>query len=719
MELLDRAAALGYDTLALTDRDNLHGAMEFARAARERGIRPITGAEITLTTGHHLTLLVESPHGYANLCRLISAAHEGTMAGRHGATPEPEAPSLTAAGNGVARPPRRGGAAGEQRSGAWDALGPSGGGQWPVDAGGADDERPPARQSDAALDPAYLSRETTAGLIALSGCRQGEIAALVQAGRHAEAEVAARRYRSVFSPGSFYVELQQNLVYGDTARNVALVDLADHLGIEIVATNNVHYHLRERARLHDVLVAIRHLTTLDASHRVRRANAEFFLKPPAEMAALFRRSPRALRATRAIAERCAGFDLTRDLRYAFPDYGVPPGQTPDQYLRHVCERALPHTYGLHERALRREAEERLEEELRLIAKHNLAGFFLTYRDILTLAGEIAHELRGRDPSLPPEERPVGRGRGSSVSSLVCHLIGLSHVDPVRNRLFLGRFLNDELASVPDIDLDFPRDIRAALIERMYDRYPGRVGLVCILPTYRLRSAIRDVGKALGLPAIDLETIPPGTPTTGRAPTTWPRRWPASSALPAARRALVWRDLIDLSGPSLPAFPATSASTSAAWCCRLSRSARSCRCSRGADAGALPHPVDKDSADDARFVKIDFLALGMLSSVDECLDTDRGRTAAASPCAARATRIRASTTASARRTRSASSRSRAGRSRRRPTPNRATSTTWRWRAIIRPGPIASGAFRPYMDDGHAWPRAKRWRCTTTTRCWKAC
>src|SRR5581483_4688065 len=111
----------------------------------------------------------------------------------------------------------------------------------------------------------------------------------------------------------------------------------------------------------------------------------------------------------------------------------------------------------------KKAEERLAEELRLIAKHQLAGFFLTYYDILHLAAEVAYELRGRDPSLPPDERPVGRGRGSSVGSIVCYLIGLSHIDPVKNDLFLGRFLNEELASVPDIDLDFPRDIRAALL----------------------------------------------------------------------------------------------------------------------------------------------------------------------------------------------------------------------------------------------------------------
>src|SRR5207249_7973042 len=151
--------------------------------------------------------------------------------------------------------------------------------------------------------------------------------------------------------------------------------------------------------------------------------------------------------------------------------------------------------------------ERLQEELVLIKKHGLAGFFLAYYDLLRLAGEVAEGLKGRDPSLPPDERPVGRGRGSSVSSIVCYLIGLSHIDPIANELFLGRFLNEELASVPDIDLDFPRDIREELLRRIWSEFEqGRAALVCAYSTYHTRSAIRDVGKALGLPALEIDHL---------------------------------------------------------------------------------------------------------------------------------------------------------------------------------------------------------------------
>jgi len=572
-ELLNRAVELGYNALTLTDHDGLYGAMEFAREAHVRKVQPITGAELTLPDGHHLTILVESAQGYAMLCRLISR--------QHGTPPWVLTP-------GLPLPPE-----GDGEPSAWD---------W-----------------EQVLD----DMSPISGLIVLSGCAKGEIPSLVQTGRYDEAEARARRYIGWFGRENFFLELQQNFVQGDTTRNAALVDLAERLGIGVVATNNVHYHVRGRSRLHDVLVAIRHRTTLDASHQLRRANSEFYLKSPGDMVTLFRRYPEAITTTRRIAERCAGFDLRRDLGYTFPDYDTGSDQTPDEHLAEICEEALARKYiGPADAAWRPRARRRLEDELALIKMHKLAGFFLTYRDILGLAGEVAHELRGRDPRLPPDERPVGRGRGSSVSSIVCYLIGLSHVDPVRNDLFLGRFLNEELGSVPDIDLDFPRDIRADLIERMYTEYQGRVGLVCILPTYRLRSAVRDVGKVLGLPQPDLEKLAKLGGHWSHAT----RLAEEMARIPEfADRvdAPLWRDLIDLAG-QLSGFPR-----------HVSQHVGGMVISAGPIVDAVPlEPArmpgryvihwDKDSADDARFVKIDFLALGMLSLVDECLDTIQER-----------------------------------------------------------------------------------------------
>ena len=174
-------------------------------------------------------------------------------------------------------------------------------------------------------------------------------------------------------------------------------------------------------------------------------------------------------------------------------------------LAQVCEDVFAERYPPSNRRLLNEARARLDTELALIDELGLAGFFLLHWEVLELAREIAAGIRG--PGSPRRWLPPGRGRGSSVGSIVCYLTGLSHVDPVKAGLFLGRFLNDELSGVPDIDLDFPRDIREKLIVRVTERYGhDHAALVSSFATYRSRGAIRDVGKALGLPAADLERL---------------------------------------------------------------------------------------------------------------------------------------------------------------------------------------------------------------------
>src|SRR4029077_17103499 len=211
----------------------------------------------------------------------------------------------------------------------------------------------------------------------------------------------------------------------------------------------------------------------------------------------------AVHRTRELASQLE-FDLTEELGYRYPDFS--DGDEPAiVQLRGVCETAFAERYNDlngHKRRIRR----RLEEELALIDELGLAGFFLLHWEVLELAREVALEVRG--PGSMRHALPPGRGRGSSVGSLVCYLTGLSHVDPVENKLSLGRFLNRELASVPDIDLDFPRDIREKLIVRVVERYGSEhAALVASFATYRSRGAIRDVGKALGLPYADLERLP--------------------------------------------------------------------------------------------------------------------------------------------------------------------------------------------------------------------
>src|SRR6267143_3789385 len=344
------------------------------------------------------------------------------------------------------------------------------------------------------------------GLIILSGSRRdGLLPRTLENEGLSAARKLAERCRAVFGPDRFFVEIQRNRVRGDLALSRALIDVAENLQLAVLATGNVYYHTRNFHRLYVVMVAIRHRTTLDGSHRVRNPNSEFYLRPLEEVVALFADCPDAVATTLAIAERCKAFDLTRDLGYAFPDFRGSGRAPAPQALAELCRARMQGRYPpgslYHTQAVRR-----LDEELRLIEHHKLSGFFLVYHDLFDLAREVAAGIRRGSRRASGNLLP-GRGRGAAVSPIVCYLLGLSHIDPIANKLFLGRFLNESLASVPDIDLDFPREIREELIRRVYTRYGAEhVGLVCSFPTYRLRSAVREIGKALDLPLGEIELV---------------------------------------------------------------------------------------------------------------------------------------------------------------------------------------------------------------------
>jgi len=550
------AANLGYPALALTDHNGIYGAMAFAQEAKSLGLQAITGAEVTLADGSHATLLAETPQGYANLCRLVTEAHLGRA-----------------------------------------------------------DRRDP-RLEFAALEARHE------GLIVLSGCRDGLLPRLLRTQGRAAARARAERCRAVFGRENFFVELQRNYVRGDLALTRALRDLAADARLGVVASGDVHYHARERHRLHDVLVAIRHRTTLDGSHSVRRPNSEFLLRPPHEVVALFADCPDAVATTIALAERCRAFDLTRDLGYGFPDFRGADRTPAPRALAELCRARLEQRYapGSEHRS---EAERRLEQELTLIERHQLSGFFLVYHDLFDLAREVAADVRRGSRRATGNLLP-GRGRGSSVSSIVCYLLGLSHIDPVANRLFLGRFLNETLASVPDIDLDFPREIREELIRRVYTRYGAEhVGLVCSFPTYRLRSAVREIGKALDLPAGEIEQVakladPKGLPDGRSRIGGLADELDQLPGFEGRKNAPLWKELCELAEEiaGLPRHVSQHVGG-------MIISSRPLVELVPLERAAMPDRVvcqwDKDSCDDARFVKIDFLALGMLSLVEECVE----------------------------------------------------------------------------------------------------
>jgi len=544
-ELAIRAAELGYPALAVTDHDGVYGSLEFAHAAKHFGVRPITGAELTLADRSHVTVLVETARGYANLCRLITTAHAHT--------------------------------------------------------------RPEGKETQPPADPALeqkLLEELNEGLVCLSGCARHGLAVRNPNG--------AARLAEAFGRERFFVELQRPYARGDARRNAGLRDLASSLGVRTIVTGDVHAHNLRRAALQDVLVAVRHRSSLDGCEAERRGNHESVLLSPAETVERFPEDRAAVALTVELADRLR-FDLTEELGYRYPDFSDSPEPAILQ-LAHVCNRTFEDRYPRGHK-LRREARTRLEEELKLIDELGLAGFFLLHWDVLELARECALDVRGRNS--PRHSLPPGRGRGSSVGSLVCYLTGLSHVDPVGAELSLGRFLNRELDSVPDIDLDFPRDIREKLIVAVTERYGrGHAALVASFSTYRSRGAIRDVGKALGLPYAELERI-------ARVSEGWNAKRVAEELqqLPDADRKLLsprWRAFGELCH-EIAGLPRHISQHPGGMVISSRPLVELVPVQPAAMAGRQMCQWDKDSCADAGFLKIDLLGLGMLSAVEDCVD----------------------------------------------------------------------------------------------------
>jgi error-prone DNA polymerase len=452
--------------------------------------------------------------------------------------------------------------------------------------------------------------EHAEGLVCLSGCaRDGAVAGAFERGETAEGERVARRLLGAFGRDRFRIELQRPYWRRDRARNRWLALLAERLDVACLATGNVHSHDRRRAPLQDALVAIDRCETLEESEPCRRGNSTSALTSPGAMAARFAEYPEAVAETERLAERLR-FDLTQQLGYRYPGSEDP---TADAELARVCAHHLGERYRGNARLL--EAQWRLEEELAIIRRLGLSGFFLLHRDLLELAREVAAEVRG--PESARGVLPPGRGRGSSVSSIVCYLTGLSHVDPVEADLFSGRFLNEETTSMPDIDLDFPRDIRAVLIPRVHERYGAdHSALVAAFPTYRPKGAVRDLGKALGLPPAEIDRV---AKTVGFHESAAEIERDLAAALGPERAGEPrWRALLPLAA-EIMGLPRHSSQHPGGMVISTRPLIDVCPVVPAAMAGRQTVQWDKDSCADAGFLKIDLLGLGMLSAVERCVE----------------------------------------------------------------------------------------------------
>ncbi len=418
--LAAQAAHLGIPALALTDHDALYGAIRFVLAARAMGIKPLLGAEMTLEDGSHLTLLVETAEGYANLCRLITLARR-------------------------------------------------------------DQEKGTARLAHGDL------AHHTGGLIALSGCPQGEIPRLVAAGSYQQAQQTAQNYVRLFGPESFFIELQRHHRRGDGRLSSRLLELAAHTGLGIIATGNTHYLHPHQREVHDVLTCIRHHTTLEEAGPLLRPNAEYHLRSPQEMSGLFATIPGALENSLRIAERCApATDYLPSGPQTLPLFPVPGGRPASFYLRELCLQEMQRLYS------KPPPRDLLERELAVIEQAGLADYFLIVWDIVRFSLRASIRCQGR---------------GSAANSLVAYLLGISPIDPVACDLVFERFLSPERCGPPDIDIDFAADRREEVIQYVYRRYgEEHAAMACTLVTYRARSAVRDTARAIGFPPALVERL---------------------------------------------------------------------------------------------------------------------------------------------------------------------------------------------------------------------
>ena len=443
--------------------------------------------------------------------------------------------------------------------------------------------------------------EHAAGLLCLSGCRQGAVSAALLQKDEKEARWAARQLFEIFA-GRFWIELQHHCSHADTRLAADLIELAQWLGVHIVATNNVHYTERSGQQLHDALTCVRHLCTLPealASGLVN-PNSERFLKSPQEMANVFKELPQALRETQHIAERCrVNLDFSAQRLPSFP---VPEGHTLPSYLRSLCSEGLRRKY----QSVTPRAKTQLEHELAVIEETELAGYFLVVWDIVRFAREQGIRCQGR---------------GSAANSLVAYVLDITPVDPLCHDLLFERFLSAEARTMPDIDVDFAADRREEVIQYVYERYgETHVGMVCNVVTFRARSALRDIAKALSFPpdvidraAKSLDTRSPEAAALGIAssiPTIEQKESLEVASLPWQMLAELLSQMdgvprhlsIHVGGVLITAAPLVEVVP----------------LERATMPGRVVVQWDKDSVEDAGLIKIDLLSLRTLGMIEEAL-----------------------------------------------------------------------------------------------------
>lgn len=433
-EYVDRVKELGMNSAAITDHGAMYGVIDFYRAAKAAGIKPILGCEVYVAPNsrfdreisggedryYHLVLLAENNTGYANLMKIVS---KGFVEGYY-------------------YKPR--------------------------------------------VDKQVL-REYSEGIIALSACLAGEVQRYLTKGLYEEAKKSALEYRDIFGEGNYFLELQDHGIPEQALVNQKLLQMSDELGIELAATNDVHYTYAEDEKPHDILLCIQTGKKLADENRMRYEGGQYYVKSPEEMARLFPYALQALDNTQRIADRCnveIEFGVTK-----LPKYEVPDGMTSWEYLNKLCFEGLDKRYGNPDQSLK----ERLTYELDTIHNMGYVDYFLIVWDFINYAK--THGIA------------VGPGRGSAAGSIVSYCLEITDIDPIRYQLLFERFLNPERVTMPDIDVDFCFERRQEVIDYVVRKYgKDRVVQIVTFGTLAARGVIRDVGRVMDMPYAFVDSI---------------------------------------------------------------------------------------------------------------------------------------------------------------------------------------------------------------------
>ena len=426
-ELVARVKEMGMDSLAITDHGVMYGVIDFYRACRKEGIRPILGCEVYVAPGsrltkevgdsadkyYHLVLLAENNQGYNNLMKIVSMGFI----------------------DGYYYKPR--------------------------------------------VDLEVL-QQYHEGIIALSACLAGEVARNLERGMYEEALAAAKRYQDIFGKDNFFLELQDHGIPTQQTVNMGLMRMSQELGIDLVATNDIHYINKEDEEPHDILLCLQTGKKLSDENRMRYEGGQYYCKSEEEMRALFPYAPEAIENTHRIAERCQveiEFGVTK-----LPKFDVPDGYTSWEYLNKLCSEGLERRYPQDDGTLRKQ----LDFELNVIKTMGYVDYFLIVWDFIHYARENGIA--------------VGPGRGSAAGSIVSYCLEITNIDPIRYQLLFERFLNPERVSMPDIDIDFCYERRQEVIDYVTRKYGSdRVVQIVTFGTMAARGVIRDVGRVMDLP----------------------------------------------------------------------------------------------------------------------------------------------------------------------------------------------------------------------------